>query len=160
MFLFTSYSANIVGLLQSPSKRILNLQQLYDSRLTMGLEDNNYYESLFMVIIFKKTFGILNLFNSFPFQSQTDQLSKNIFKQKLTTDNGLTNLFSADVGMAKVRSEYFAFYLDRTFAFQQVSDTFYDSEKCSLQMIRCIDELSPHIALPKHSPYYEIIKIG
>lgn len=49
MFLFTSYSANIVGLLQSPSKKILNLQQLYESRLTMGLEDNNYYDSLFVV---------------------------------------------------------------------------------------------------------------
>lgn len=62
--------------------------------------------------------------------------------------------------MEKVRSEYFAFYIDRTFAFQQVSDTFYDSEKCSLQMIRCIDELSPYIALHKNSPYYEIVKIG
>lgn len=94
------------------------------------------------------------------FQSQSNTLAKQIFQRKLTNPDGSTNLFAADIGMAKVRNEYFALYIDRTFAFQQVSDTFYDSEKCSLQMIRCIDELSPYIALPKNSPYYEIMKTG
>lgn len=87
-------------------------------------------------------------------------MAKQIYHQKLINNDGSTNLFPVDIGMAKVRNEYFALYIDRTFAFQQVSDTFYDTEKCSLQMIRCIDELSPFIALQKHSPYYEILKTG
>lgn len=160
MFLFTSYSANIVGLLQSPSKKIQNLQQLFESRLTMGLEDNDYYDSLFAVTCCHKTHYLFNIINmALWFQSQSNLLVKQIFQQ-LTNTDGTINLFSSDIGMAKVRNEYFSFYIDRTFAFQQVSDTFYDSEKCSLQIIRCIDELSPYIALPKHSPYYEILKTG
>lgn len=46
MFLYTSYSANIVALLQSPSTRIKTLQDLYDSRLEIGVDDtvfNRYY---------------------------------------------------------------------------------------------------------------------
>lgn len=36
MFLYTSYSANIVALLQSPSTRIKSLKDLYESRLEIG----------------------------------------------------------------------------------------------------------------------------
>lgn len=46
MFLYTSYSANIVALLQSSSDSIKNLQDLLDSRITLGVEDiiyNHYY---------------------------------------------------------------------------------------------------------------------
>lgn len=46
MFLYTSYSANIVALLQSPSTRIKTLKDLYESRLEIGVDDtvfNRYY---------------------------------------------------------------------------------------------------------------------
>lgn len=46
MFLYTSYSANIVALLQSPSTKIRTLKDLYDSRLKLGVDDtiyNHYY---------------------------------------------------------------------------------------------------------------------
>lgn len=46
MFLYTSYSASIVALLQSPSTRIKTLKDLYESRLEIGVDDtvfNRYY---------------------------------------------------------------------------------------------------------------------
>lgn len=49
MFLYTSYSANIVALLQSPSTRIKTLTNLYESRLEIGVDDtvfNRYYFSV------------------------------------------------------------------------------------------------------------------
>lgn len=49
MFLYTSYSANIVALLQSPSSRIKTLEDLYQSRLQLGVYDtvyNRYYFSV------------------------------------------------------------------------------------------------------------------
>jgi hypothetical protein len=40
--LYAAYTANIVSLLQSPSKSIRTLQELYDSKLTLGMEDTPY----------------------------------------------------------------------------------------------------------------------
>lgn len=64
MFLYTSYSANIVALLQSPSTRIKTLKDLYESRLEIGVDDtvfNRYYfavseqAKLRMLIIFSNS---------------------------------------------------------------------------------------------------------
>lgn len=49
MFLYVSYSAAIVALLQSPSNRINTLEDLLSSRLKMGADDtvfNHYYFSV------------------------------------------------------------------------------------------------------------------
>lgn len=46
MFLYTSYSANIVALLQSPSNSIQSLSDLLYSRLDVGVDDtvfNHFY---------------------------------------------------------------------------------------------------------------------
>lgn len=49
MFLFTSYSANIVALLQSPSDKIRTLQDMLESSLEMGVDTNVYVDSYFPV---------------------------------------------------------------------------------------------------------------
>lgn len=49
MFLFVSYSANIVALLQSPSSKIRTLEDLHSSRLEVGAEDTSYNKYLFAV---------------------------------------------------------------------------------------------------------------
>lgn len=51
MFLYTSYSANIVALLQSPSKKIKTLKDLYNSRLKLGADDTVYNHYYFTVIL-------------------------------------------------------------------------------------------------------------
>ena len=53
MFLYSSYSANIVALLQSPSNKIKTLEDLYNSRLKFGVDDvvfNHFYFSVSFLI--------------------------------------------------------------------------------------------------------------
>lgn len=61
MFLYTSYSANIVALLQSPSTKIRTLQDLYESRLEIGVDDtvfNRYYFSVNTLALFALFCGV------------------------------------------------------------------------------------------------------
>lgn len=52
MFLYTSYSANIVALLQSSSNSIKSLNDLLHSRLTLGVDDTVFNHFYFPVSIF------------------------------------------------------------------------------------------------------------
>lgn len=54
MFLYTSYSANIVALLQSTTDSIRTLDDLLSSRIKLGVEDIVYAHYYFSVI-FKKS---------------------------------------------------------------------------------------------------------
>lgn len=49
MFLYTSYSANIVALLQSTDENIRSLEDLYNSRISLGVEDISYSHYYFQV---------------------------------------------------------------------------------------------------------------
>lgn len=54
MFLFASYSANIVALLGAPSSKIKTLEDFLDSRLRMGADDTVFNRFYFPVSIFPK----------------------------------------------------------------------------------------------------------
>lgn len=59
MFLYVSYSAAIVALLQSPSNRINSLEDLLNSRLKMGADDtvfNRYYFSVSFYLFYSKIY--------------------------------------------------------------------------------------------------------
>lgn len=49
LFLYTSYSANIVALLQSTSDQIRTLSDLLNSKLELGVEDTPYNRYFFSV---------------------------------------------------------------------------------------------------------------
>lgn len=51
MFLYTSYSANIVALLQSTDENIRSLEDLYTSRISLGVEDIAYSYYYFQVSV-------------------------------------------------------------------------------------------------------------
>lgn len=59
LFLYTSYSANIVALLQSSSNQIRTLSDLLNSKLELGVEDQPYTRYYFMVNW--KLFGIYKI---------------------------------------------------------------------------------------------------
>jgi hypothetical protein len=50
MFLYASFSANIVALLQSPSNKIKTLTDLHNSRLEFGVDDTIFNHFYFKVI--------------------------------------------------------------------------------------------------------------
>lgn len=51
VFVYTSYTANIVALLQTPTKSIQTLDDLYNSKLKLGVEDNLYNRYYIGVIL-------------------------------------------------------------------------------------------------------------
>lgn len=61
MFLYTSYSANIVALLQSSSTSIQTLNDLLNSRLQVGVDDTVFNHFYFPVLIL---FGLLQKYES------------------------------------------------------------------------------------------------
>lgn len=61
VFVYTSFTASIVGLLQTSTNSIQTLQDLLNSKLKMGVEDNLYNRYYFLVSLFynSKLFGFL-----------------------------------------------------------------------------------------------------
>lgn len=65
MFMYTSYSANIVALLQSTTESIRTLEDLLTSRISLGVEDiiyaHYYFEVIFVIeaLIYKYPFLLL-----------------------------------------------------------------------------------------------------
>lgn len=64
MFLYTSYSANIVALLQSTTESIRSLEDLLHSRISLGVEDIVYAHYYFEVISYFK-FKMCYFFETF-----------------------------------------------------------------------------------------------
>lgn len=67
MFLYTSYAANIVALLQSPSTKIKTLKDLYESRLDIGVDDTVFNRYFFAVSIFSPKQKLYFIFLVFIF---------------------------------------------------------------------------------------------
>lgn len=66
MFLYTSYAANIVSLLQMPSTKIKTLADLLHSRLELGVHDtvfNRFYfpVSFYFIFCMRRTEAILSI---------------------------------------------------------------------------------------------------
>lgn len=107
MFLYTSYSANIVALLQSPSTRIKTLKDLYESRLKIGVDDtvfNRYYFAVRLINIDsfqsdqrKYTFYYL------IFQHADEPLRRKIYLKKVLRANGQDNFMNAEEGVRRIR---------------------------------------------------------
>lgn len=75
MFLYVSYSANIVGLLQSTSDNIKTLEDLLESRIVLGLQDspyNYYWFSVSTVIVFIQS--------AYSVETQVSELFLELFK--------------------------------------------------------------------------------
>lgn len=67
LFIFTSYSANIVALLQSTTKSIRNVEDLLKFKIELGVEDISY--------------------SRFYFPRQTDPIKKQIYEKKIANKN-------------------------------------------------------------------------
>ncbi|KAJ6631760.1 Ionotropic receptor 75a [Pseudolycoriella hygida] len=140
IFIYTSYTANIVSLLQSTTKSIKNLDDLYHSDLGFGVEDtpyNRHYMSSF-------TAGTVR---------------RKIYDEKIVPPNKEPNFVNSSYGVSRVRNGFFAFHCETGTAYKIVEETFYEHEKCGLLEIDYLAQIYPWIAFQKFSPYKEIIKI-
>lgn len=137
VFLFTSFSANIVALLQSPSDAIQSLGDLGQSPLEIGVQDTQY--------------------NKIYFTESTDPVTKNLYHKKIASKGDHVYMRPV-LGMEKMRTGLFAYQVELQAGYQIVSDTFSEPEKCGLMELEPFQ--LPMLAIPtrKNFPYKELFR--
>ncbi|XP_023022883.2 ionotropic receptor 75a [Leptinotarsa decemlineata] len=140
MFLYTSYSANIVALLQSSSTSIQTLEDLLKSRLQVGVDDT--------------------VFNRFYFPNASEPIRRAIYLQKVAPPNKNDNFMPIEEGVRRMREGLFAFHMETGPGYKLVAEIFEESEKCGLKEIQYLQVVDPWLAIQKNSSYKKYLKIG
>ncbi|CAK1596061.1 unnamed protein product [Parnassius mnemosyne] len=140
VFLYTSYSASIVALLQSTSNQIRTLSDLLNSKLELGAEDIVY--------------------NRYLFSTATEPVKKAIYQNKIAPRGSKANFMKLEDGVRKLQKEPFAFNMNTGLGYRLVEQYFYEHEKCGLREISYFVNNKPWQTCRKDSPYKEIFKIG
>lgn len=137
--LFTSYSASIVALLQSPSKLIKTIDDLVASPLRIAIHEAGYAR--------------------FTIFHYSDPVIDNVYKKKLAPYGENAFIYDPYVGIERVRTELFAFQVDSPSAYKAISQTYTESEKCSLTELQMIQLPTTTICVERNSGFKELIKI-
>ncbi|XP_069698811.1 uncharacterized protein [Periplaneta americana] len=142
IFLYTSYSACIVALLQSSTSSIRSLHDLVQSGLSLGAHDIIY--------------------NRYYFQEVNDpDPVRRAVCAKLTPQGGPDHFMTLEEGVGRVRKGQFAFHMELGMGYKIIWDTFLEAEKCNLQSIVYLIEIPyPHIAMSKKTPYKEVVRVS
>lgn len=139
LFIFTSYTANIVALLQSTSNTINTLEDLLHTDIELGAEDTPYQR--------------------YWLPLQTAPIQQQIYRQKIASPGQDEKFTTMEEGIRRVRSEFYAFHVELSPAYRMIERTFYEHEKCGMKEIDFLRIWSPYFVLPKNSPYKKLIKI-
>ncbi|XP_037965191.2 uncharacterized protein LOC119691544 [Plutella xylostella] len=140
MFLYTSYSANIVALLQSSSSQIQTLEDLLNSRMKCGCHDTVY--------------------NRHYFSTATEPVRKAIYQKKVAPAGSKPQFLSMEEGVKNMQKGLYAFHMETGVGYKFVAKFFLESEKCGLKEIQYLQAFDPWSASRKHSPYREIFKLA
>lgn len=138
MFIYTSYTANIVALLQSTTKKINTLEDLLHSTLDFGIEDTPY--------------------TRFYFPAATDPIRKALYETKINVPKQPSKFMNMSYGISQMRKGLFVFHMEIGNGYRQIQKTFYENEKCGLIQIPFLTAIYPWYGIQKHSPYKEILK--
>lgn len=136
LFFFTSYSASIVALLQSPSTFIKSLDDLIASPLSVGFHEAGYAR--------------------FIVRANYSGVSE-VYEKKVQPLGKAGWIYDPFVGVERVRTELFAFQVDSPSAYKAISKTFTESEKCSLSELQMIVLPRTTILVERNSGYKELI---
>uniref|UniRef100_A0A182WJ72 Uncharacterized protein n=1 Tax=Anopheles minimus TaxID=112268 RepID=A0A182WJ72_9DIPT len=140
MFLYASYSANIVALIQSPSTKIQTLEDLLASRLKTGAEDTVY--------------------NQYYFRHETEPIRKALYERKMRNKDGTENFLPLAQGVELVRQGHYAFHVEKGVCYKLISETFQEEEKCGLQEVEYLKVIEPYYAVQKNSSFREPVRIN
>lgn len=139
VFIFTSYTASIVALLQSTSKNIQTLADLLNSNIDLGVEETPYAHHYF--------------------STEKEPIRKKIYETKVAPPNELPHFTNATYGISMVRQGFYAFHMIQEIAYKHIKQTFYEHEKCGLLQISYLQDAYPMHAIPKTSPFKEMFKV-
>ncbi|XP_029347273.1 glutamate receptor ionotropic, delta-1-like [Acyrthosiphon pisum] len=137
VFLFTSYSASIVALLQSPSNSIKTINDLVESSMTFSAQDNPY--------------------NDVYFGETDDPLLRKLYDKKMRP-HGTQKFTLASAGIARIRTEFHGFMIDFVSAYKLISQLWLEEEKCGLSEIQLFKLPMLALAVVKRSGYKDILK--
>lgn len=136
--IFTSYSASIVALLQSPSHLIKTIDDLLASPLKMSLQEAGYNRYNYLI----ENISILN----------------KVYDAKIRPQGKDGWIYDPFVGVEKIRTELFAFQVESASAYKAVAQTYTESEKCSLSEIHLLRLAVTTVTVERNSPYKELVK--
>ncbi|RZF42909.1 hypothetical protein LSTR_LSTR003625 [Laodelphax striatellus] len=135
LFFYTSYSATIVAILQTPSTEIQTLSDLTRSPLKVGVQDLTYNR-----VNFKETF---------------DRDVRSLYETKILSKKH--NAYcSPSEGIRSVRKGFFAFQVEVDQGYKLISDTFEESEKCGLSEMTLFPMPVLVLTVTKRSGYREL----
>lgn len=136
--LFTSYSASIVALLQSPSRSINTIEDLLDSPLKMGIQEAGY--------------------NRFNYIHENQSKLNMVYKKRIEPQGAKGWIYDAFEGVEHVRTNLFALQAESTTAYKAIAKTYTEGEKCSLGEIHLLQLPVTTMTVLRNSPYKEIFK--
>ncbi|XP_049868117.1 ionotropic receptor 75a-like [Pectinophora gossypiella] len=136
LFAFTAYSAKIVAILQAPSSALRTIADLERSTIALAVQETTY----------KKTY----------FAESNDPATQRLYRRKLLPLGERAYMSVVD-GIARVRTEFFAFQVEESAGYDVVIRTFTEREKCALQEVPAFT--LPMVAVPirKLSGYRELL---
>lgn len=136
--IFTSYSANIVALLQSASNSIKTIEDLIRSPLMLSIQEAGY--------------------NHYLYQETNNALVKRVYEKKVKPQGDAGWIYNAFVGIERMRTEPLAFHLETKSAYKAIGMTFTASEKCSLSELQLVELPMTTFFLEKMSPHKELYR--
>lgn len=134
--LFTSYSASIVALLQSPSKFVTTIDELIASPLKVGVHDTGYSRSYIL--------------------HGNDSVINEVYEKKIKLFNETAWVSDPFAGIERSRTELFAFQVDSPSAYKAIGKTFTEYEKCGLSELQMLNLPMTSIPVERHSGYREL----
>ncbi|CAG9785360.1 unnamed protein product [Diatraea saccharalis] len=135
-FIFTSYSAKIVAILQTPSDAIQTIDDLARSPFTLGVE-NTTYKHIY-------------------FSESNDPATQRLYRHKLLPLGDRAYLSVVD-GVNRLRTDMFAFQAEETSAHDIISKTFTEREKCGLKHIQAFKLPMVSVPVRRLSGYRELL---
>lgn len=139
LFIYISYTANIVALLQSTTKSIQTVSDLQNPEIGIGVEDTKY--------------------NRYYFQIATEPSRRKLFETKIEPPNGPNAYMNVSHGISLMRQGMFAFHINSDVAYDEIKRTFYEHEKCGLIQVKCFSVGDAYWTIQKHSQYKEMLKV-
>lgn len=139
VFIFTSYTASIVSLLQSTTKNIQTLTDLLNSNMVLGVEDTPYGRHYF--------------------STEREPIRKKIYETKVAPPYEQPHFMNATYGISMVQKGFYAFHMIQEIAYKHIKGTFYEHEKCGIMQISYLQDTYPMHVIPKNSPYKEMFKV-
>ena len=139
LFIYTSFTANIVALLQSTAKSFRTISDLQNPAIEVGVHDTPYNRHFFKI--------------------ENEPIRKRFYETKIAPPGKPDTFMNISEGVRRMREGMFAFHSEISPSYTEVERTYFENEKCGIREIEFYSFLSDTwCVIQKNSPYKEILK--